>query len=362
MPIEIKIRQDLSIHALTRLRYAGYPIPKTPHWGNFYPNNLAFAQLGFEMLCVDHTIGSRDTNFHPHCIVAQGTCEKIASGDVMTPLSRVYEVSRIVPRKYFPLHSLVGEGHLTVLRTVFPQAHITRYSTFLKEHRCMVERIFNACSHALRRRTFWTRYLYDNGMIGDHRGTEKPWSVVQREGILGLTYEDHGWVPPNAFNIVVDMVINSQRSDHSPDVYHCSGPDMYRYIHGMQRDLSRLYDTVRKSIDPQLPEHLTLHLPAVHNMRFAVRNDRSTALCDVFDAYSAYLGGGCPHHLRDAISACPDIMYDIQRANFMSQHDLLTDHSLFIHPQALTMTFQECDDMMTVLDRVYHDGPRGYTP
>lgn len=358
MPVILRQRQDLSLGHLLALHAQGIHCPKTPHCGNFYPNNLAFAALGLPLMCVDHTTGDRDQNFHPHCVIRNGQRDALAHDHLLTTHTRVLRSSRLVHHGLFPIGARMIDEHMNALACAFPRASITSLSRVLRAQQDFFAAVFEESSSALDGREVWWRYVYDDGHIAEYRDNKRGWSHVSREPIFGLTDSYEGWIPPNELHIVSDIVRGALHN-RSDQAYHVSGPDMYRYIGGLLRDISRMYDCVRARVFPHLPERVVLNLPAAHEMRFAVRADRRDRLDELFESYRAYCASPdtSEQRLRSAIARCPDIFYEISRADYMSQHDLIDGdrvHELYIHPDAIDMTFGECTRMMHVLRQHVH--------
>ncbi|PSO44287.1 MAG: hypothetical protein BRC22_02740, partial [Parcubacteria group bacterium QH_9_35_7] len=72
MLFDVQERKDINLKALAQINRGGGSVVKTPHVGNWYPNNLAVAQTGIHMLAYDRNIGRKDSNFHPHKVIKDG--------------------------------------------------------------------------------------------------------------------------------------------------------------------------------------------------------------------------------------------------------------------------------------------------
>ncbi|MBI5369619.1 hypothetical protein HZA85_00275 [Candidatus Uhrbacteria bacterium] len=373
MPLQLKVRWDLTLNDLAGFQRAGFPVFKTPHVGNWYPNNLACAQLGIPMKVVDATKGSLDRNFHPHCIIRAGKRMQIARDDVLTSHARVTHpyVSDVVTALG---DTATVDVHMDALKRAVPQAQTQTLCAYLHQHAQRVMALLEVLTRE--DHTIWQRYAYENGTT-ENRGVHT-WTAVEVAGVVGTNASRAGWLSPNIANILMDVTIDPSCFGGAGDVYELSGPDMYRYIDEMMPKLSAFYDLVRRTLDWGLPEVMTLHLVPVADMRFVVPPARRSALDHLVDLwlstqyFEASVGermrvatdkrtliqqvrdqrSGFHEHLRAAVAECSDPFYDISDGTFLSQYDLL-DHpeGLYIHPWALETSFHDLTEAVRTLRR-----------
>ena len=68
-------------------------------------------------------------------------------------------------------------------------------------------------------------------------------------------------------------------------------------------------------------------------------------------------------HLTEASRRCPEIFYEIQQANYLSQHDLVRDGvDLYIHPWALNLPMSEVSRVYASLRRSFRGRRQKGTP
>ncbi len=356
MPIQLKIRKDLSLNDLVSFKRAGFLVFKTPHVGNWYPNNLACAALGIPMKVVDSTKGCLDRNFHPHCMIVNGTRTQIAEENALTSHTKVTRVHEHTADR-FKIGASVSETHMGALREAFPALELETVNEYLKENRDRVLELLEVLTQ--HDRSIWMRYVREDGLTEPRRARD--WIVVNASGICGTNGSSHGWVSPNIANILMDVTIDPLKFN-TDIVYELSGPDMYKYIGQLMPKLNELYEVVRQKLWPKLPETVTLNLVPVADMRFAVsahRRQELEELVTVLETVSRFENGigdrinSAPDKekficqivnergvLRDRICevlrVCPDPFYDIYDGTFFSQYDLLANSgNLFIHPWAI---------------------------
>lgn len=371
MGFTVVVRRDLSLAELRRLHERGEHVLKTPHVGNHYPNNLAVAALGIPLVCVDRTIGARDRNFHPHRLIHAGRAEDIADPHRVVTHVRVDRAhSHFADR--FPVGGSVLAGHMRALRDAFPA---TKIQTEAESLMGQGDRIFDFLEAATRARpTAWTRFVEADGTVVERRPTPRPWQEIRREGIHSIALQNGaGWIIPNEWCILWDSVVAAL--DGKPDVYELSGPDMIRYIGRLAPDIDRTYGAMREALPSwTLPEQVTFHIVPVAAMRFAVASDRRPALEHLITTYrrmgelreewSARIQARTgearraeitriaeerpreTERLREAVHAVPEIFYEIERADFLSQYDLLTGTTLAVHPWGLETSITAIEEAM----------------
>ncbi|MBI2474839.1 hypothetical protein HYV69_00210 [Candidatus Uhrbacteria bacterium] len=369
MPIRLKIRKDLSLNDLVSLKRAGFLVFKTPHIGNWYPNNLACATLGIPMKIVDSTKGCLDRNFHPHCVIVNGTRTQIAEENVLISHAKVTRVHEHTADR-FQIGASIPEVHMQALRELFPELEMQTVSEYLKENCCRVLELLEVLTQ--HDHSIWERYVRDDGMTEARHARQ--WAVVNASGVCGTNGSNSGWVSPNITNILMDVTIDPLKFN-TDIVYELSGPDMYKYIGQLMSKLNELYEVVRQKLWPELPQTVTLNLVPVADMRFAVPAHRRQALEELVDVLKTVaefengIGGrinSAPDRekficqivkernvlhdsLREVICICPDPFYDIYDGTFFSQYDLLScSESLFIHPWALETSVGVLSDLVRI--------------
>ena len=369
MPIQLKIRKDLSLNDLVSFKRAGFLVFKTPHVGNWYPNNLACAALGIPMKVVDSTKGCLDRNFHPHCVIVNGTRTQIAEENALTSHTKVTRAHEHTADR-FKIGASVSETHMGALREAFPELEMLTVSGYLKENSGRVLELLEVLTQ--HDHSIWERYVREDGITEPRHARQ--WIVVNASGVCGTNGSNRGWVSPNIANILMDVTIDPLKFN-TDIVYELSGPDMYKYIGQLMPKLNELYEVVRQKLWPELPETVTLNLVPVADMRFAVPTHRRQVLdelVEVLKTVSMFENGigdrinSAPNrekficqivnersvlrdNLREVLRACPDPFYDIYDGTFFSQYDLLScSEGLFIHPWALETPVGVLSDLIRI--------------
>lgn len=370
MRFEIVPRRDLSLADLRRLHDQGEHVLKTPHVGNHYPNNLAVAALGIPLMCVDRTIGVRDRNFHPHRVIHKGKAVDIANPHrIVTHVRVTHEHPHFGER--FPRGGSVLEGHMQALKDALPHASIRTEAENLT---MLGERIFDFLEALTRvHPAMWRRFVRADGSVVEP-GRPLSWEQVRREGIHDVELRDGtGWIIPNEWCILWDAVGAAQGG--KSEVYELSGPDMIRYINTVAQEIERAYTIVHDTVPGlRLPERMVFNIVPVAAMRFAVAEGKRQALDHLIEAYVRFTRlrrewsagiqalsraersveitrvakerrreNDC---VREAVRGIPEIFYEIEQANFLSQYDLLTGEQLYIHPFGIDTPIAEVEEAM----------------
>lgn len=375
MPVCLTPRTDVSLADLMEHSRQGAYVIKTPHVGNIYPNNLAIANLGIPLVLVDQTIGSRDTNFHPHLLIADGEHETVADADKLTAQSRITTTSKRYPSRFFRGASL-ADAHTQSLRDALKRARIQTTSERIREHADLISAYLELMTRAAPQ--MWQRTVTSDGDVHTMRFPPTSWENVLRQGVHALPGFDSGWIIPNAWNILSDGLIGATVTGRDT-VFSLSGPDMIAYAPRLAPDLSRWYDMLRVKLNPKLPETLTIALVPVADMRFVTTRDRAHALDALIDTYlhiqAAKRQAGARfeglsradrsamihqieterkkhlHDLQEAMQNCPEVFYRIEDANCFTQYDLLNGKELYVHPWGIHTPIAEVIDAIRTMRR-----------
>ncbi len=374
MPFDLVTRDDLSLADLVRMHQAGASVLKTPHVGNIYPNNLAIAMLGLPLVLVDRTIGHKDRNFHPHQLIHERRAEVVAPGDVLTTHAKIVRTpSRFAER--FTVGARVMDAHMKALREALPHADLMTETERQRRDPEFFSSLFETLHHGAPHA--WERYVREDGVVMQRKPTDG-WKQICDEGIHGLV-PDHanGWITPNIWALIADAV-SQWRLRGTSQLFELSGPDMVIYIGKHQEELHQCYHAVRQHLFPALPETMTCVIVPVAEMRLIVPVEQRAALEALVDAYLS-LGAfrvqtaeqmrgltvearatlslmitekryGLNTRLRETVQACPDLVYNIRHASYLSQYDMLTGTKFFIHPWGVETPMREIIAFMKVID------------
>lgn len=361
----IVIQEELSLLELCNLQKRGFSVVKTPHVGNFYPNNLAVGKLGIKMVLYDRNVGRVDKNFHPHTIIKDGCRYKVACGERLMTHA---QANREIENSSLEVGARLADYHVSALREAFPEGNFVLYTDYLANHRQIVYSILETVSGSgfLPGKFGWFRKVNRYGEVTTFHNPVK-WEDVSRAGVFGINNENEGYLIPNFLNVLLCGVIEAIDSNCN-EVYHLSGPDMVRYIGSMTKDLSHCL-TLLSSKDCRFPSNIIFHLVPAANMRFAVYGSRKKALDDLISAYlSAFdyklkkgefikslkdpserkiygaMFKGAEQKLRaelaEAVKGCPEVFYDIYDGSFISQHDI-PSNGLYIPRWSLKTSIKE---------------------
>lgn len=361
MSFSVVPRYDLSLKDLAALHRDGRSVAKSPHVGNWYPNNLAVASLGIPMSVYDRTYGAADKNFHPHKIIVDGGSEEVANPAILTTHARVIRESSWFPDR-FPVGSRMLDGHMQAIRDAVPGANCEVFTDYLRRHADRVLAILEVATAVSP--SLWRRFVHTDGTITEPvcGGWRR---IAETGGIYGLTNDEFGWLIPNQLNVLLDGVLETALYNENV-VYHLSGPDMIGYIDSYAELLKKTHSVLRQKLD-WVRETVELHLVPVATMRFAVPETRRLALDTFMDALLAIYGWRTARgeqippgpngnrkiaaketpeaktehrrmksRLREVAAACPEVWYDITKGSFVSQYDLLASGTrIYVHQWAV---------------------------
>lgn len=384
MPFTLNTRTDLSLLDLKRIEDQGGSCVRSPHVGNFYPNNLALAQFGFRMNCYERTFGRKDINYHPQYAICGGKSEVIANSDLLTTHVRVDHSSKLLNGN-FPLGSRILDCHMKALRSAFPLGRFTTYTQYLKDHADLALDILRVlsceppCVSNDKKPWIWERVVDGMGNIGPKSAFS--WEQALAGEIFGLTNDEEGLLVSNLVNVLFFGIFESL-DYHTCEVYHLSGPDMVKYIGGMEEKLHLYYDHVRRELKLPLPENLVFNLVPVADMRFAVAQEQCSQLDELIDAYLVLClhkkeraaamkkitaprekksavqrfnkeSSGIHERLNEAVANCPGIFYDLRVASDrFTQHDICQGGKLYIHQWGAESPMADVIDAMSLFRRI----------
>lgn len=346
MSITVNIRDDVSVSELRTIAKS-QPVVKTPHVGNSSPNNLFAAKCEFSIMWLDVTIPARDKNANPHLLIRNGNAtplsEREASLRKLTTHVRV-EKSGHETHGFVPGEPIVV-GHIRQMRRVFPNTQIVtgyeHYQRYGERTRAILEVATDALPQV------WYRRVEENGEIhkfekGQSTGVTG-WIDIEKD--IFLYPNTQGWILPNVFAILHDLVIQSWESN-SNEVWMLSGPDMVRYIDGLVPELSVAYDAVRKRLG--LTSKLQICLVPFTHFRFAVRFGHKESL----DALLRELmSGHCSFEVLHELSKdCPDIWTKTERRNHFSQHDMGSPDDLYAPEELMSFSLKTVNELWLRLD------------
>lgn len=336
MPIQLRIRDDLSINDISSLaRY--YNIKVTPHVGNWTPARLVLPTIGVSILCVDHTIGERDPNAHPHLLIKDGVAHELC--DRPDRLTTHSSVTRELPDMAYPIGRSLSDVHVGALRTLYPSADIVTHVEYLKENRDITLAVLEEIT-ALSRSATWWRRVDQEGNVTAHRKKELPrtWGEVEQD-IFPLTREKEGWLVHNRVSILMDVILQS-RMGTEPEVYHLSGPDMVRYLGGEIEVISRMYDHVQKRLGFK-QESVSFNLIPFASFRFATRTKQAGACERICEGLVT--GSPTEDVLRQNIAEASDALAESESKNYFTQHDCLAQGDCIVVPDvARTWSMATC--------------------
>ena len=389
--LQILIDDQLSLAELTSLHQSGFAVQRSPHIGNVYPANLAVGQAGIPLILYDRTMSSVDHNYHPTQLIRRGQPHPI---DLARPGQKI-----LVPfmeygfKDHRPANN-PSSFHLLQLQKALPKTKIMTYSSYLDMHWELIGPIvrmilarnpldafdryvnkYGVVFHAHRMEGRNVVFLPGKGQGG--RALRIPASdlvdqAAELHRFIYLHVDNHQDLEPVAGPLLslqatalIDSLIESLISG-KPDVYHCSGPDMYRYVTKYDGWLNKTLEYLRL-LGVDMPEEIRFHVVPTADLRLVTDTDRANGLGRILNVMNNYQNDRAKRkalfqdhsvrpdkneverlnrrRIKRAEMIHPwiqdlDVFYDIHEGSFLSQHDL-TDRSLFVPDQIKHMTMAE---------------------
>lgn len=326
MPVALRTRDDLSVNDIVALS-RNHLVKVTPHVGNWTPARLLLPTLGISILCVDHTIGMKDRNAHPHLLIHNGEAHTLC--DQADRLTTHSYVTRKANSGMYPVGTSLSKVHIGAIRSLYPDADIVTHSEHLRENRDITLTVLEETTRFSRSATWWRR-VNEEGAVTCYRSRDLPryWREFERE-IFPLTDKRQGWLIHNRVSILMDVILQSQMGKES-EIYHLSGPDMVRYLGGEIETISEMYDEVRKRLG-LTQETVTFNLIPFASFRFATRTAQASA-CEVI---CEELAGNRPNDvvLRSCVHEARDIFAESETQNYFTQHDCITTGEQIVMPE-----------------------------
>ncbi len=374
MLFKVQERKDINLQALAEINKGGGSVVKTPHVGNWYPNNLAVAQTGIHMLAYDRNIGHKDSNFHPHKVILDGNTERVGCPKKMcTHLKVETQPENETVQRFFA--DRVAEGHIKAIRTALPEAEIETFTDYLQRHRKEVLTVIREVTPHYN--GLWERKVLSTGEV--FRSSSPSLNELQQEGIYGVTDDQEGWIVPLEICVLLCGVLEAMDYGVS-QLFHLSGPDMKDYVGTTMREqLNNMYELIL-GLDElnRLPQKLEFNIVPVSHMRLAVPVSRQEKLDKLVESYRQLQqaeesfgpriqSADQPNRsevireverereqkqdqLREAVTQCPEVFYNVERGRYFSQYDIL-EEELYVHPWGLEATMEELKDMLDTIDR-----------
>jgi len=372
MLFNVQEQKDINLKALAQINRGGGSVVKTPHVGNWYPNNLAVAQAGIHMLAYDRNIGHKDSNFHPHKLIKDGSTERIGCPNKMcTHLKVKNKPEDEMAQRFFADN--VAKGHIKAIRAALPEAEIETFTDYLQRHRQEVLTVIRKVTPHYN--NLWERKVLATGEV--FRSHSPSLNELQQEGIYGLTDDQEGWIIPLEICVLLCGVLEAV--DYGVcKLFHLSGPDMKNYVGSTMREqLNNMYELTLDELS-RLPQKLEFNIVPVSHMRLAVPTSRQEKLDGLVESYlqlqqaeesfGSRIQSADPSErsevireverereekqdqLRAAVKQCPEVFYNVERGRYFSQYDIL-EEDLYLHPWGLKATMKELKDMLDTIDR-----------
>lgn len=326
MPILLRLRDDLSVNDIKRLARTR-AVKVTPHVGNWTPARMVLPTLGVSILCVDHTIGERDVNAHPHLLIQGGEARTLSS--LSDRLTTHAHVTQHVPGTLHHVGKSLSAVHVGAIRELYPSADIVTHVEHMRSNKELTLAVLEEAT-ALSRSGVWWRKVDSEGRVTAYRSKDLPrtWKELEPD-IFPLTNEQEGWLVHNRVSILMDLIQQSQLGTE-PEIYHLSGPDMVRYLGSEIETVSRMYDHVRVRLGfPQ--ESITYNLVPFASFRFATRTAQAGAcerLCEELLRNDPDYGA-----LQDSARAASDIFAESETKSYFTQHDCLANADHIVVPE-----------------------------
>lgn len=357
----VSIRRDISFGELSEIAKKGGSVTRTPHVGNLYPANLACLSMGIPALVYDMTIGKLDDNYHPHFCITGNWPQAIGPENVFLSHAKVTSSPQIFSN-FFPEGGRIADGHMAALREAFPKADIMSFSEWLRANYARLLPLLTKISETMP--SLWERYVLKNGHVEDESVTV---TRHQYNPILGVT-DDFGWVVPLPCTIAFQALLEAIDKKTS-QIWHLSGPDMFKYIMKLKDKLDAIYSIARE-LYPELPEELEYNVVPVSDLRLVVPKKEEEGLNRLLEIYTEYKSAqavssttmgtegfratramrSAEGKILDAIRGCTTPFYRIETKKYFTQYDLLNEGSqLYIHPWMIENTIEKVIECMEYL-------------
>jgi hypothetical protein len=149
-----------------------------------------------------------------------------------------------VLKEYFRPGVRMSDSHVRALTNALPQAQVETWGNVLAREGdvflAALDRVHaDFGDEAL---ALWIRLVDSRGET--ETGRPRSWAEV-RERIYRLTNETEGWILPNEFNVLLGTLLQHRQAPRKLQVFHLSGPDMFRYIGEMRPLLERFAASLR---------------------------------------------------------------------------------------------------------------------
>lgn len=395
---DFEVYDSLTPEALGQLSKE-HPISRSSHLGNQYPSNLAIISLGVRQMLFDRNTAVKDKNYHPSYVVKGHQARKIGDDSVdkvalFTPLTE--PAGKV---------ATVGEWHFRGLKDKFPDKEIDTFSAKIKRNEGVLEPVLQAVmEHAPQE---FDRYVSSSGVILEKTGEDEDGvefsdgqntvkvarkdlvkSALDLSRILHASSHESkaptegGVLFSNLVNILVcsliDVVDSDQLKAQEALVYHCSGPDMVKYMLARNKEcvrrLDEIYRSVRASLKGTIPA-IQMKLVPTADLRFAFKDqssakfveewyarfealrsaeqekrkimptltdpDNKKAYIREFEGRKKGLLGDVKSAVAEAQSKIDHPLYDLSKASFFSQYDLEQGGQTYLPEFIRTATLNE---------------------
>jgi hypothetical protein len=389
--LQILIDDQISLAELASLHKAGYAVQRSPHIGNVYPANLAVGQAGIPLVLYDRTMSTVDHNYHPTSLIRNGQPHPI---ELTRPDNKILVPFMEYGSKDHRPANNPSAFHLMQLQKALPKTPIMTYSSYLDMHWELIGPIvrmilarnpldafdryvnrYGVVFHAHRMEGRDVVFLPSKGLGGQSLRVPADQLVDQAAELHRFIYlriDNKQEIEPVAGPLLslqatalIDTLIESILSGKE-DVYHCSGPDMYRYVTRFEGWLNKSLEYLHL-LDVPVPDQIRFHVVPTADLRLVTDTDRADWLIRVLNMMNGYQEDRRERkllfqdrnskpdaqavtelnrrRLQRAQNVQPwieslDLFYQIQDGGFLSQHDL-TDRSLFVPDQVAQMTMCE---------------------
>lgn len=343
MPVTMRVRDDLSVDNIVRLGRT-HEVKVTPHVGNWTPARMVLPTLGISILCVDHTIGERDRNTHPHLLIRERAVQVLC--DQADRLTTHATVTRSDVQCSYSIGTPLSTVHVDTVRMLYPLANIVTHLEFLNMYKEITLTVLEEVTKVSRSAVWWRR-VDGEGRVTQYRKKHLPraWNEFAQH-IFPLTNEREGWLVHNRVAILMDVLLQSQMGTES-EIYHLSGPDMVHYLGGELEMISKMYDRVRARLGLQ-QETITFNLVPFASFRFATRSsqaDACTRLC-------LELSRDRPREkvLRECIAGARDVLAESETKRYYTQHDwAATGEPVVVPAQARAWSMAVCAEYLNMV-------------
>lgn len=377
--LNFEIRDDYSLADVLEAReFRGVEHIRTPHIGNQRLSDMVNLNQGIKVRLVDTNIQTKDNLFHPARVIAEGSGEVVARGDVLSSHNKIVKSSGRFSfvKEGRPLASVCQES---VLRA-FPKADCMPYGEWLEGNGEEVLQILELVTKKMPH--LWERKV--NALGETSRDEVLNFSKLVRDGVCGVNVsrDAAGWIIPNPVAILIDAIVDLQCSGKG-EVIQIAGLSMHKYIGQDYRGLGKMSDLISElyscvssgSTKLRIPKDAKVDMVSLSSIGLAGPSSDKDLIISLVEAYegckkanaavaslaktgslfndAVALKKDSGERLRRAAGRVSWLFTKPETAKHFTQYDLLLQgESLYVHPWAINKPVRELVEFWSTIKKI----------